>query len=354
MKMNTKKITTIIVCFSALFFAAISAEAATLTLSPSSGNYSVGQTFSVDIMLDTKGTAIDGVDIVYLNYSPNYLEVVDDNASQSGIQITPGALMPMTLANTVNATNGKITFSQITAGGNTFTSSGAQSLATVHFKVLQAINTQVYFDFVVNGTADTNVASVGKDVLTTVTNGNYGSGAQTPAPSPPTSPAPAPAAPIVSPPVTTAPITTAPVTSCVTTLSTLESIQSKINNLITKISLLSKTPSTEDLTAIQTEISCVLNELKSLQTPVLPTGFIFTKSLFLGLIDNDVKNLQQLLKSDPSIYPEGVVNGKFGPATLRAVKRFQLKYNITTENGPGYGYVGPKTRVKLNELYGSK
>ncbi len=337
MNMNIKKITTVIVFFFALFFTALSVQAATLSLSPSSSNYSVGQIFSVDILLDTKGTAIDGVDIVYLNYNPNYLEVVDDNASQSGIQITPGALMPMTLANTVNATNGKITFSQITAGGNTFTSSGAQVLATVHFKVLQAINTQVYFDFVVNGTADTNVASIGKDVLTTVTNGNYGPGAQTPAPTLPTSPAPAPAAPI---------------TPSVTTLSTLESIQLKINNLITKISLLSKTPSTEDLTAIQTEIACVLNELKSLQTPTLPAGFTFTKSLYLGLVDNDVKNLQQLLKSDPSIYPEGVVNGKFGPATLRAVKRFQLKYGITTENGPGYGYVGPKTRAKLNELIG--
>ncbi len=279
--MNIKKITTIIVCFFALFFAAISAEAATLTLSPSSGNYSVGQTFSVDILLDTQGAAVDGIDIVYLNYNPTYLEVADDNASQSGIQITPGALMPMTLANTVNATNGKITFSQITAGGTTFTSSGAQVLATVHFKVLQAINTQVYFDFVVNGTADTNVASIGKDVLTTVTNGNYGPGAQTPAPTLPTSPAPAPAAPI---------------TPSVTTLSTLESIQLKINNLITKISLLSKTPSTEDLTAIQTEITSILNELKSLQTPALPTGFAFTKSLYLGLIDNDVKNLQQILK----------------------------------------------------------
>ncbi len=347
MNMNIKKITTVIVFFFALFFTALSVQAATLSLSPSSSNYSVGQIFSVDILLDTKGTAIDGVDIVYLNYNPNYLEVVDDNASQSGIQITPGALMPMTLANTVNATNGKITFSQITAGGNTFTSSGAQVLATVHFKVLQAINTQVYFDFVVNGTADTNVASVGKDVLTAITNGNYGPGAQTPAPTPPTSPAPAPVAPIVPPPVTTAPIT-----SCVTTLSTLESIQLKINNLISKISLLSNTPSTEDLTAIQTEIACVLNELKSLQTPTLPAGFTFTKSLYLGLVDNDVKNLQQLLKSDPSIYPEGVVNGKFGPATLRAVKRFQLKYGITTENGPGYGYVGPKTRAKLNELIG--
>ncbi len=200
--MNIKKITTIIVFFFVLFFTALSVQAATLSLSPSSGNYSVGQTFSVDIMLDTKGTAIDGVDIVYLNYDPTYLEVIDDNASQSGIQITSGVLMPMTLANT--ASNSKITFSQITAGGNTFTNSGAQSLATIHFKVLKAADTRVYFDFVVNGTADTNVASVGKDVLTAVTNGNYGSSAQVPTPVPPT-PTPPPPTPTPKPTLTPAP-----------------------------------------------------------------------------------------------------------------------------------------------------
>ncbi len=169
---------------SALFFATSSVQAATLSLSPSSGNYSSGQTFTVNILLDTKGAAVDGVDILYLNYDPDNLGVVDDNASQSGIQITPGALMPMTLANT--ASNGKITFSQISAGGTTFTSSGAEILATIHFKVIKAADTRVYFDFVVNGTADTNVASKGKDILTAVTNGNYGPSSQPPSPTPPT------------------------------------------------------------------------------------------------------------------------------------------------------------------------
>ena len=170
---------------SGLFFVAISVNAATLSLSPSSGNYSLGQTFSVNIFLDTKGQAVDGVDIYHLNYNPVHLEVIDDNVSQSGVQVAPGALMPMTLANTVNANNGKITFSQITAGGITFTSSGAETLAIIRFKVLQAVDTQVYFDFVQNGTSDTNVASKGKDILTAVTNGNYGPSSQPSAPTPP-------------------------------------------------------------------------------------------------------------------------------------------------------------------------
>ncbi len=41
----------------------------------------------------------------------------------------------------------------------------------------------------------------------------------------------------------------------------------------------------------------------------------------------------------------------FGPATKRAVQKFQLKYGIVKNaKDPGYGVVGPKTRAKMNEL----
>ena len=55
--LNTKNLFTIISCFSALFFIASSVQAATLSLSLSYGNYSAGQTFSVNILLDTEGAA---------------------------------------------------------------------------------------------------------------------------------------------------------------------------------------------------------------------------------------------------------------------------------------------------------
>ncbi|MFA6339137.1 MAG: peptidoglycan-binding domain-containing protein [Candidatus Paceibacterota bacterium] len=42
-----------------------------------------------------------------------------------------------------------------------------------------------------------------------------------------------------------------------------------------------------------------------------------------------------------------MVNGSFGPATTRAVKRFQQKYGISQT-----GTVGPVTRAKINELFG--
>ena len=74
---------------------------------------------------------------------------------------------------------------------------------------------------------------------------------------------------------------------------------------------------------------------------------IFVKNLAPGARGDAVKKLQEFLKSDHAIYPEGLVNGNFGPATLRAVKKFQAKYGITAN-----GNVGPLTRAKLEEVFG--
>jgi len=167
------------------------ANAATLSLSPSSGSYSLGQIFTVKILLNTIGKKIDGVDIFSLNYDPAYLEVQDENSGTSGIQILPGSLMPMTLANSVDISTGKIIFSQITAGGTTFSNNTGQTLTTIRFKVLKESDTSVYFDFIENGTTETNIASGGLDILSTVTNGNYGPTATPLEPSKP-SPAPSP------------------------------------------------------------------------------------------------------------------------------------------------------------------
>ncbi|HEX8591415.1 MAG TPA: N-acetylmuramoyl-L-alanine amidase [Candidatus Paceibacterota bacterium] len=85
-------------------------------------------------------------------------------------------------------------------------------------------------------------------------------------------------------------------------------------------------------------------------------------SKVLGLMDDaapaseDVKHLQRLLAKDKTIYPEGSVTGFFGPATERAVKRFQEKHGIVssgTAETTGYGAVGPRTAKKLLELCGS-
>ncbi len=82
----------------------------------------------------------------------------------------------------------------------------------------------------------------------------------------------------------------------------------------------------------------------------------FLNNLYFGLTDNqEVRCLQQFLKTQGSIiYPEGLVTGNFLTLTERAVVRFQEKYKdeILTPLGleKGTGYVGPKTRAKINEI----
>ena len=68
----------------------------------------------------------------------------------------------------------------------------------------------------------------------------------------------------------------------------------------------------------------------------------------LGSTGDDVTQLQALLASDASIYPEGMVTGYFGGLTQAAVRRFQAKYGL-----PQVGRVGEMTRAKLVEVFGS-
>lgn len=70
-----------------------------------------------------------------------------------------------------------------------------------------------------------------------------------------------------------------------------------------------------------------------------------SRDLYLGLKGKDIEFLQQFLANE-GVYPEKYITGYFGPLTKKAVIRFQQKYNIF----PQLGYVGPKTRAKINEL----
>ncbi len=76
------------------------------------------------------------------------------------------------------------------------------------------------------------------------------------------------------------------------------------------------------------------------------------RQLLYGRSGVDVKLVQTILSSDPTIYPEGLKTGYFGSLTRSAVQRFQEKYNIASVGTPGYGEVGPRTKAKLIEIYG--
>lgn len=79
--------------------------------------------------------------------------------------------------------------------------------------------------------------------------------------------------------------------------------------------------------------------------PLQASAQNFTSRLHQGLSGDEVKVLQALLAADQDIYPEGIISGYYGQLTMKAVKRFQKKYQLEQ-----VGYLGPKTLKKLNEL----
>ncbi|MBI3046037.1 MAG: Ig-like domain-containing protein [Candidatus Harrisonbacteria bacterium] len=82
---------------------------------------------------------------------------------------------------------------------------------------------------------------------------------------------------------------------------------------------------------------------------------VFNQDLQSGARNDEVKRVQQLLASDKEVYPEGLATGFYGKLTEGAVRRFQLKHGvIQNANDPGNGRLGPKTRAKLEEVYGTK
>lgn len=82
--------------------------------------------------------------------------------------------------------------------------------------------------------------------------------------------------------------------------------------------------------------------------PTAGVSAVFSTDLFLGAQSDDVRRLQELLATDSAIYPDGKVTGYFGQLTVAAVKAFQAKYGL-----PTVGRVGPATRAKLAEIFGS-
>lgn len=81
-------------------------------------------------------------------------------------------------------------------------------------------------------------------------------------------------------------------------------------------------------------------------------------NLGFGMVNNQVKMLQQKLNAKGFKVAEGGAGSpgnettKFGLLTKEAVKRFQCEMKIVcdgNEDTTGYGWVGPRTRAKINE-----
>jgi hypothetical protein len=154
---------------------------ASLALAPSQKNVNIGDTFAVDVMLDSGGQKINGAD-VEIYYNPNLLEVENGNLTSSNI-------LPVTAINTVmttgDANKNKIVFgASVVAGTEGKVVSGA--LATINLKAKAASSAaNLNFNFSLGSTDDSNVtADLAQpvDILGSVTDANFviGGGSQIP------------------------------------------------------------------------------------------------------------------------------------------------------------------------------
>lgn len=78
----------------------------------------------------------------------------------------------------------------------------------------------------------------------------------------------------------------------------------------------------------------------------------FNVDLEFGTQSDEVKALQDCLRWEGLFPANAQSTGYFGSVTKQSVQKFQLKYGIANTASLGYGRVGPKTRQKLNEIFG--
>lgn len=99
---------------------------------------------------------------------------------------------------------------------------------------------------------------------------------------------------------------------------------------------------TSQIQALQQQVQELQTQQQTLQEEINA----LTRQLEQGMQGDDVKLLQQMLATDPEIYPEGLVTGYFGPLTKAAVQRFQEKAGIDR-----VGRIGPQTLARINQIF---
>lgn len=170
---NVRKIFFILVLFFAFAHVTLAADVA---ISPSTGSYSAGQTFSTTIRVVPNGDNVNAVESV-LNFDPATLSVV--SVSKDGSVFSLWTTEP-----TFSNTNGTITF----GGGSPTPFTSTSNILTVTFRTVTNGSANVTF-------GDTSVLAAdgrGTDVFKNATNGSYtiaaGTTPTTPTPTTPTPP----------------------------------------------------------------------------------------------------------------------------------------------------------------------
>lgn len=110
------------------------------------------------------------------------------------------------------------------------------------------------------------------------------------------------------------------------------------------------TSSVEDMLALIERLTQQIQELQEqLQQARSDVYDVLKDGLVEGMSDDDIKRIQEVLATDPSIYPEGLTTGYFGTLTHAALKRFQERHEL-----PATGVIDTDTQDLLEEYLKEK
>lgn len=101
---------------------------------------------------------------------------------------------------------------------------------------------------------------------------------------------------------------------------------------------------TSQIKALQEQIRSLQTQQVQLQASTNQAVLEIMQGLREGSEGDQVTLLQTLLAADATLYPEGRITGYFGPATRRAIARFQARHGLEQ-----VGFIGPRTQDALNK-----
>ncbi len=135
---------------------------ATITLETQSKIIHPGDSFTVNVILDTNSASTSASDLT-LAYNPTYLKPVKNTDP-----FTPSKIFQKTVFNKLDNKIGVATISAIADFDSSF--SGRGVLTTILFKALKSGNTQIETVFIPSETRDSNIVSETSDILGEVQN----------------------------------------------------------------------------------------------------------------------------------------------------------------------------------------
>jgi peptidoglycan hydrolase-like protein with peptidoglycan-binding domain len=103
------------------------------------------------------------------------------------------------------------------------------------------------------------------------------------------------------------------------------------------------------LQSLMKQVEELQKQLSSLRGEVQQVRAELRAGLREGVENDDVKKIQELLATDPTIYPKGLVSGYYGPLTKEAVMAFQKRHGL-----PETGVVDEATRKLLQDYLNKK